>query len=140
MKTNPFVKVWTSILSYLCFGMSSARSTEYDERPKAKIAINDLNCQALFDTGSQATLLNWQTFLKLKRRPSLERINVSLNAANGSGLTVLGKTDLRFDIGGHECVRPTIIVKGLAIECIIGHDTITAEAIVIDAKGKKLIF
>ena len=42
--------------------------------------------------------------------------------ANGSELTVLGETNVRFRLGNIDCFWPVMIAQGLSHDCILGSD------------------
>ncbi|CAM6053913.1 unnamed protein product [Sphagnum tenellum] len=127
-------------MNYLSCGLKTHERQEGENRPISKIGINGLKCRALFDSGSQVTLLSWAVFTRLKVRPSLNQIEMKLNAANGSSLEVLGETNLLYNLAGYECLRPTIIVKGLKMDSIIGQDMMSAEGVKLDARTRSVIF
>jgi len=121
------------MLSYLCM------ATKNEDRPKAKVLVESHPFEALFDTGSTLTLLNWKAFLALKGRGlTLEESKTSLSSATGDLLKVRGELDVLLKIGSHECIRPVVVVEGLQVSCIIGNDTMCSEGIIMDPARHKI--
>lgn len=98
-------------------------SEPHDNRPFARIKIYEVVIKALLDSGSQITLINEKTYLKLKReKPKLLPCPTIVCSANGTELTVLGQVYLPFTFADRVKVIHTLIVKHLSADCILGMD------------------
>ena len=86
------------------------------------IRINHSNVRCLIDTGSELTLMKKAIYDNLPIKPRLERNNVTLQSANGSDLSVVGKIQLDFKIQGLKFNHTFIIVKDLTRSAMLGRD------------------
>ena len=77
------------------------------------IKIADFECRALIDTGSDFTLINESSFLKLAKRPQLQPARIVLHAANGQPMTLFGKCELNLNSGGRKIPTEIIVDKDL---------------------------
>jgi hypothetical protein len=129
-------RVWVSMLSYL----SVMASETVNERPHSHIGVEKSKVNSLFDTGSDLTLMNWATYLRI-RIPGmkLEQSNTIIKTASGEILTVRGQVNLEYKINRHQCVRPTVIVQGLKHDSIIGADTMGSEGVILDFQKRQII-
>jgi hypothetical protein len=73
-------------------------------------------------------------------RAALQQTSVSLHAANGTKIEVLGIANIELNMKGHKFRRPVIVVRGLKTGCIIGQDSMEAEGIIIDTGRKRITF
>jgi hypothetical protein len=133
--------LWTT-LSTLFF-LKAPSAADRDVRPILPTILNGHHAKSLIDTGASATLISWQTFLRIRKLGTnslpLFPDHTILSTASGEPLKVRGRTILSHKFGNHEFWRPTIIVEGLKAESIIGADTMYDEGLVIDVKRRKVI-
>ena len=128
--------VWHAIVAYLGSPLSAPRANE--NRPFLHIPINDFPVHTLFDTGSQVSLINKFAYLKMPCRPRITPVNLTVSAANGSHLKIIGQANFTIGIGSKRMTRPLLVVDGLQTDCIIGSDTMGEERISIDVASKRL--
>lgn len=123
------------VLTTLCInGITSAKPI----RPFLTVGINELDIKALFDTGATISVINWRTFLRLRNRPQLTPMNLSVSAANGHRLKVRGSAMLKLTIHGKPIIRPFAVVENLNTDVIVGADTMDAEHIIIDVHDRTI--
>ena len=137
--SNKLVNVWTCFISYLCFGLGRNFDTRNDNRPLISITINGKSVSSLFDSGSQISLLNWDTFVGLQNRPRLSRAPITLNTANGGTIDVMGSGTFSMTVGPVQTQYDLIVVKGMNAKCILGQDFMLNYGIVLDAGERKIM-
>lgn len=126
------------MLTYLC-QLGPGSNNDNDTRPRTNFLIEGKSINGLFDSGSSVTLVNWATYLHL-RRPGMklkETKNV-LKTASGEELRVRGQVNLSFTFGKRVCIRPTIVVEGLKSQVIIGNDTMRTEGFILDPARQRI--
>lgn len=112
----------------------------HDKRPRASVSIQGAHCNALFDTGSEVTIINADLINSMTPKPVIVKSQTNLKAANGTKLTVLGAMNATIIMGKRKTVQSVLIVQNLGIACIIGHDLMAAEGVLIDTGRKRISF
>ena len=110
------------------------------EKPILKCSLNDVECEALWDTGSMVSLINFDWFVeRFPAKPIqsvhefLEGDNLHLCAANNTNLEVEGVAILEFSIEKNFNVPvPFLITKNKLNQPIIGYNVI--EHVVLSEK------
>ena len=110
------------------------------EKPILKCSLNDVECEALWDTGSMVSLINFDWFEeRFPAKPIqsvhefLEGDNLHLCAANNTNLEVEGVAILEFSIEKNFNVPvPFLITKNKLNQPIIGYNVI--EHVVLSEK------
>lgn len=64
----------------------------------ANCSVENVVHKFLVDTGSVASILSKNVFMTLKNRPVLVETDLSLTAADGGRLNILGTVDLHFNL------------------------------------------
>jgi hypothetical protein len=112
-------------------------------RPIIDIVVNGHKIRSLVDTGASATLIDWTTFLKIRKNDGesirLQQDDSRLRTASGQPLEVRGMAHLCYQFGKRTVWRPTLVVSGLKTGSIIGADTLRDEGMIVDVKRKKII-
>jgi hypothetical protein len=111
-----------------------------DNRPHLRIGVQGVDCNTLFDTGSEVTLMSKGLYNCATNQNTLQETSVSLHAANGTQINVQGVANVEFDLKGYRFIRPVMVMRGLKTGCIIGQDTMEAEGIIIDVGKCRITF
>jgi transposase InsO family protein len=136
--------IWTTLSTILCFAKATDTHAE-ETRPIIDILVNGKKQETLVDSGAAVTLMDWRTFLELRRDISTNEVAMlrpsplNLSTASGQPMLVKGLTTLRYSLNGRDFWRPTYIVSNLKVRSIIGADTLKAEGIILDVARKKVI-
>ena len=117
------------------------RSTElcHAKRPKAHITLGDRGdvVEALYDTGSNVSILRTDTFRKAKETPHCVarklKGTIGIQAANGSPLQIEGVFLIRFTYQGVSCESPFVVCKDLNCPALLGMNLISQLALGFDA-------
>ena len=125
------------MLASFTFGLGSTPQC-LENRPITTIQVSGRQTQALFDTGSAISLLDWNAFLALKIRPALVPVPIKVCSANKTPVELMGQTYLTVQIGSRLLSKKFVIAKRLASECIIGMDIILEEGITFDMKKRAI--
>ncbi len=112
--------------------------TRSDPRPFATVCFDNQTLQALVDTGSEITAMDFATFCSLKHRPALKPAPFQIRSASSNLIPIKGMAKLRVSIAGKQMYRTFCIldVKDKR-KCIIGADTIYEENLKIRNPLKK---
>ena len=102
------------------------------------VKLYNLELRALIDTGSDFSLINETSFLKLNYQPKLTKVKIILHAANGQSLTLLGSCVLRLNCGGRKIPTEFIVVKDLKRNVILGTDFFVANFVNIYYSIRKI--
>ena len=89
------------------------------------IKIGKTNFRTLVDSGAEVSLMHQRVFQNLKDKPKLIRKKVYLQSVNGNSLTVVGCTDINFEMRGLKMTQKFYIVKDLNRNFILGRDWLT---------------
>ena len=73
----------------------------------------------LIDTGTAVTLLRGEVWNLARCHRELSHSDLSVMAANGAELDIIGKASILIEVGSIRVDFPTLIVKELAQECIL---------------------
>ena len=84
-------------------------------RPRAWLQIQGVRCRALIDTGASRTLISEKLFHKLPRLSVLEPAPIILSISN-TPVETLGQ----IHVNVLNEIVPTIVVRNLDIDCILG--------------------
>ena len=120
-----------------------ARKTEH--RPSIDFQLDNLpkSVSALYDTGSEVSLLRSDIFRKLsvnKRPRRLNMEHIKVYGANGSTLNVKGCYQLPIRILGKWVSHSFFVVDDLSYEALIGIDFANAHSLSYDAWSHKVYF
>ena len=114
--------------------MHEAGDPAIDSRPRSYVRVNGVAGIALWDTGSEVTLISASGSLakKINYNKPLKIPKAKLVAANSSHLSIIGKYRVTFSISSHLFQADVLLVEGLRSPCIIGIDVMTQERYVIN--------
>ena len=95
-----------------------------DQRPKIRIAINNVSCEALIDTGSEVSAVSWDWYRRnlptVRLAPALGQV---LTAA-AAPVQIKGKLQAQIKIGNELFSFPLLVIKGLTKEALLGIDVL----------------
>ena len=94
----------------------------------------------LVDTGAQVSLLNEALYKKLKNAGELRATDITLSAANGTPLIVLGEAIAYFTFRGKECAGKFVIVRKLNMNCLLGMTTLADMGVIVDTTTNEVYF
>jgi len=98
------------------------------------VIINGQSTKAMIDTGSQATVISASFYDSLPSKPVLNPPSVSIGAANGSPLQVLGETTATIFIKEAELEArlPSLVVKNITAPFVLGKNAQRVMGLVTD--------
>jgi hypothetical protein len=108
---------------------SAVNSTENPGEPRIAVYIGKHKYSALLDTGASKSVMHPDIFTL---------IFVMLTVANGSPVTVDGRSVITLQIGDGPKVKHKFLVASLGPELIIGYDFFVKFDCVLDVKQNKL--
>ncbi len=88
-------------------------------------------CSALLDSGAAVSLLSERSWHEIGK-PPLEAAQSNLVSANGSPISILGKTNVRFRINEKYFVNDFFVASDLDSDCILGNDFLDCNNCVLD--------
>lgn len=88
----------------------------------ANCSVENVVHKFLVDTGSVASILSKNVFMTLKNRPVLVETDLSLTAADGGRLNILGTVDLHFNLGNYSFCHEFIVAEIDDLNGILGMD------------------
>ena len=110
--------------------------TDHPTSCLVKIGHNQI--RSLIDTGAELSLLSERAYNSLKYRPPLKRKNIALQAANGSGIKVLGEIILPFKMGGVKLEHNFIVASDLNRSMLLGRDFLFKNGVRLYCDLKKI--
>ena len=119
-------------------------TTTGSKRPFVQMKIGNLNVTALVDTGASVTIMKDKSFKKVQDRfgrrfPTIPiPPTLKINGVTGHTMRIVDYRLVEMEVEGHVMRRPTLVIKGMQDDVILGYDTIREEGIVIDAKQNKI--
>ena len=91
-------------------------------RPKSvTLKIGKQRFRSLIDTGAEVSLMHNRVFRTLKGQ-KVETKDIVLQSANGGLLGVVGKTELKFQLGDKTSTHSFVVVSDLNRNLILGND------------------
>lgn len=94
-----------------------------DERPYLFTNIIDIKVQGLLDSGAQSSIMNGNTYRKMKEKGlGLKYCNVVITTADGTGHKALGYVDVPYVVRNIRRIIPTLVVEQAAMNLILGWD------------------
>lgn len=110
-----------------------------DVRPYTTVTFDAFQCPALMDTGSEVTVLDFQSFCRLKKKPPLRPSPFRIRSASDDVIPVRGIADLEVVIQGRRILRPFCIIDSPRRRCIVGADAITENELNVLKKRKSAV-
>ena len=87
------------------------------------MTVNDVNCHALVDSGSAATIISSKVFKKIGIDSSvLKHSSNTLTAANGGDIKVEGKLRVPFEIDNQQFEYEILVADLDGIQAVLGND------------------
>jgi len=120
------------------YNVESLPHPSVESRPIMTVRINDQPVKCLFDTGSEVTLIDWSTLVKMPMRPVLRPSKTQLVSANNSQMEQMGSVELSFFLGGRHINKEVLVVRTLASKCIIGIDFMSRENVQFDILNRSI--
>lgn len=93
--------------------------------------FDSFDMPALVDTGSEVSILDFNSFCKLQTRPKLQPAPFSIKSASNNRIPIRGMAQLMITVEGKNMLRPFCILTSPEKKCIIGSDTLVAEGLSI---------
>ena len=109
-----------------------------DIRPTAELMVGTKKAQCLFDTGSQVTLVADWFLASSAPTAKLSNFNTRLRTANNGCVTVLGETNLPYQIGDRRIEHTTVVASDVPYTCVIGADLMERLGLEIDMRTKTI--
>ena len=109
-----------------------------DKRPKLMIKCENKPVTVLFDSGAETCVASAQWLRQNRIKVPMQRSDVTLTAAGGNKMAVIGTADLRYTFGKMTISHPTLIVDGLRSNLIIGADLMEDQGMILDHRNKKI--
>ena len=94
---------------------------------------------SLIDTGAHITIINYDTAMSIRGLNITQcRSNISLRAANGSHMHIVGETSFPLACADSDTILriKALVIKELSHELIIGIDTLSTNKAIIDMGSK----
>ena len=98
-----------------------------DPRPFTMVKFDSFEAEALVDTGSEVSILDFKSFCHLTIKPQLKPAPFSIKSASNTQIPIRGMASLMIVLEGKKMLRPFCIVDSPARKCIIGADTLLEE-------------
>lgn len=117
------------------------KNNETDPRPFISLRLNGKQVNALVDSGSQITAIDYNVYKKLRngRKDQIAKVPFPLVGAGGERLDVVGQVKLDIEVSG--CLQPSVpilIIRHLNSKFILGADFLSANHLVLDVKRGEL--
>ena len=86
-----------------------------------KVKVNNLEIEALYDTGTSIIVMSKQFFDKLLHKPKLIGCSRRISGAGGEALVPVGECFIQLQIGKRTFQDMVIIIGNLKCNYILGH-------------------
>ena len=106
----------------------------------ASCSVENVVHKFLVDTGSAASILSTNVFMNLKNRPTLVETDLTLTAADGGNLNVLGTVDLQFSLENGSFCHEFVVAEVDDLEGILGMDFLEQHNVTIQVAQGVLMF
>jgi len=103
----------------------------------AEVAVPAARMYALVDTGASRTFIEQSTAEELELDVYPTRVSVS--AATGNQLTLVGAAQLSFKLAGVVVTAEVMVAKALSVPMLLGADILQQQHHVLDMNGRRLV-
>ena len=120
-------------------GLCGLTTRKHDNGVYILGTIANLDVNFLIDSGSNSTLLSFDTYNSLgaNKRPDLEPTDIVLMGVNGDELKVHGAAILHIEFGQRNFTQPAIVCN-IATDAILGQDILLRHSCKLDYKKTQI--
>ena len=86
-----------------------------------RVKVNNLEVEALYDTGMSISVMSKHFFDRLQNKPKLIRCNRSISGAEGEALVPVGECFIQLQIGKRTFQDKVIVIENLKCNYILGQ-------------------